>query len=48
MTRHYNKQMESDKWPGDIFPKIRKKVEKAIEFANTCYVEVSGDDLFSS
>ena len=46
MTRHYSKQMESDKWPGDIWPKIRKKVEKATEFANTCYVEGSRDGLF--
>ena len=46
MTRHYNKQLESDKWQGDVCPKIRKKVEKVTEFANTCYVEGSGDGLF--
>ena len=46
MTRHYNKQIESDKWPGNICPKIRKQVEKVSEFANTCYLDCSGDGSF--
>ena len=46
MSRHYNKQVESDKWPGNVCPKIRKQVEKACEFANTCYLDCSGDGLF--
>ncbi|KAE8771983.1 transposon mutator sub-class [Hordeum vulgare] len=46
MTRHYTKQIESDKWPVNVCPKIWKQVEKATELANTCYVEGSGDGLF--
>jgi hypothetical protein len=48
MTRHYNKQQEVvDKWQGmDFCPKIRKKLAKNAEFANTCYVLPAGQGIF--
>ncbi|CAN6279181.1 unnamed protein product [Urochloa humidicola] len=47
MTRHYNKQKEVEKWKQmEICPKIRKKVAKNAEFANTCYVIPVGKGVF--
>ena len=48
MTRHYNKQQEAiEKWEGmSICPKIRKKVAKNAEYANTCYVQPAGKGIF--
>ncbi|WVZ96118.1 hypothetical protein U9M48_041794 [Paspalum notatum var. saurae] len=48
MTRHYNKQKEvTEKWQGmRICPKIRKKLERNAEFANTCYVMPAGKGIF--
>ncbi|CAO2143657.1 unnamed protein product [Urochloa humidicola] len=48
MTRHYTKQKElAEKWQGmDICPKIRNKVAKNAEWANTCYVLPAGQGIF--
>jgi hypothetical protein len=48
MTRHYNKQQEvEEKWKGmQICPKIRNKVAKNAEYANTCYVLPAGKGIF--
>ncbi|KAM0913679.1 hypothetical protein ACQ4PT_012023 [Festuca glaucescens] len=46
MTRHYNKQKEEDKWPGDICPKIKKRVEKNVDLAKNCFVDGAGDGMF--
>ncbi|XP_066386989.1 uncharacterized protein [Miscanthus floridulus] len=47
MTRFYNKQKElSEKWPGPVCPKIRKKLLKNSEFANMCFVQPAGVCIF--
>ncbi|WVZ79267.1 hypothetical protein U9M48_026868 [Paspalum notatum var. saurae] len=48
MTRHYNKQKElAENWQGlEVCPKIRKKIERNAEFANTCYVLPAGQGIF--
>lgn len=46
MNRIYTKQKESEEWPGDICPKIKIKVEKNSELANTRYVLPSGMGVF--
>jgi len=46
MTRHYNKQKEMDNFVGTIYPKIRKKVAKNVEFANICYALPAGKGVF--
>lgn len=47
MTRHYTKEQEvGDKWQGRICPKIRKKLNKNIEWANTCYAQPAGKGIF--
>lgn len=48
MTRHYNKQQEvAEKWQDlEVCPKIRKKVAKNAEYANTCYVLPAGQGIF--
>ena len=43
MQRHYTKQIEAEKMEGNICPKIKKKVDKLTDWANTCYVEGAGD-----
>ncbi|KAM0913552.1 hypothetical protein ACQ4PT_012082 [Festuca glaucescens] len=45
-ARHYNKQKEEDKWPGDICPKIKKRVEKNVDLAKNCFVDGAGDGMF--
>ncbi|CAN6218996.1 unnamed protein product [Urochloa humidicola] len=47
MTRHYSKQEEASKWLDmTVCPKIRKKVAKNVEYANTCYVLPAGKGIF--
>ena len=49
MTRHYNKQKEMlEQWStsGIVCPKIRKKLLKNAEFANTCYAVPAGQGVF--
>ncbi|CAO2149444.1 unnamed protein product [Urochloa humidicola] len=47
MTRHYSKEKEvGDQWDGPICPKIRKKLQKNIEFANTYYALPAGKGIF--
>jgi hypothetical protein len=47
MTRHYTKEKEvGDMWQGPICPKIRKKLQKNTEFANTCYALPAGKGIF--
>jgi hypothetical protein len=47
MTRYYTKQKEVGvEWSGFTCPKIRKKLNKHIEWANTCYAMPSGDGIF--
>ncbi|CAO2205816.1 unnamed protein product [Urochloa humidicola] len=47
MTRHYNKEKEvGEQWDGPICPKIRKKLNKNIELANTCYAQPTGKGVF--
>jgi hypothetical protein len=48
MARHYNKQKEvQDKWGVNVIcPKIRKKLARHAEMANTCYVIPSGSGVF--
>ena len=47
MARHYSKEKEhGDMWQGPICPKIRKKVNKISEWANTCYAIPSGKGIF--
>ncbi|XP_066159838.1 uncharacterized protein [Oryza sativa Japonica Group] len=47
MNRIHNKQEECvKKWSGNICPKIKKKVEKNAEIANTCYVLPAGKGVF--
>ncbi|CAO2186353.1 unnamed protein product [Urochloa humidicola] len=47
MMRHYNKEKEmKEQWTGDICPKIRKKILKNAEYANTCYAVPAGKGIF--
>jgi hypothetical protein len=47
MTRYYTKQNEVGvEWSGFSCPKIRKKLNKHTEWANTCYAMPSGDGIF--
>ncbi|KAM0880196.1 hypothetical protein ACQ4PT_033737 [Festuca glaucescens] len=46
MTRQYTKRKEEQKWPGSICPKIRKMVEKNVQYSSNCYVDGAGDGLF--
>lgn len=47
MTRHFNKQKElADQFQGLICPKIRKKVLKNADAANTCYALPAGQGIF--
>ena len=46
MTRFYNKRIEADTWPGEICPKIKKRLDKNQELANTCVVSGAGDGIF--
>jgi nucleoside-triphosphatase THEP1 len=47
MTRIHNKQKEEMKWTGLICPKIKKKVDRNVDFANNCFVDGAGDGLSS-
>ena len=49
MTSHYNKQKQMlEQWStsGNVCPKIRKKLLKNAEFANTCYAVPAGQGVF--
>jgi hypothetical protein len=47
MTRYYNKEKEvGDMWQGPICPKIRTKLNKNTEWANTCYAQPAGKGFF--
>lgn len=47
MTRVYMKQKEvEEKWSGNICPKIKQKLEKNAELANTCYTLPAGKGIF--
>ncbi|CAN6220049.1 unnamed protein product [Urochloa humidicola] len=47
MTRHYNKENEvGELWDGPICPKIKKKLNKNTELANTCYAQPAGKGIF--
>jgi hypothetical protein len=47
MTRYYNKEKEvGDMWQGPICPKIRTKLNKNTEWANTCYAQPAGKGIF--
>lgn len=47
MKRHYSKEQEvGDIWLGTICPKIRKKINKISEWANTCFPLPSGNGIF--
>lgn len=46
MSRHHNKQKELESFVGTICPKIRKKVAKNADFANTCYVMLAEKGVF--
>uniref|UniRef100_A0ACD5V2X7 Uncharacterized protein n=1 Tax=Avena sativa TaxID=4498 RepID=A0ACD5V2X7_AVESA len=47
MQRILSKQRESENWTGRICPKIRKKIEKFIEWSDPCMVSPGGNHLFS-
>jgi hypothetical protein len=46
MGRNFAKQQESLKWHGATCPKIRKKLEKSVEFSRTCQAALAGKGLF--
>jgi hypothetical protein len=47
MTRYYNKEKEvGDMWQGPTCPKIRTKLNKNTEWANTCYAQPTGKGIF--
>jgi len=47
MTRHYTKEKEvGEMWQSPICPKIRKKIAKNTEWANTCYALSTGKGIF--
>jgi hypothetical protein len=45
-TRVYNKQVEAQSMTGTICPKIRKKLQKHIEWSNICEAKPSGNGIF--
>ncbi|KAM0914817.1 hypothetical protein ACQ4PT_011247 [Festuca glaucescens] len=45
-TRIYNKQLEAESMTGTICPKIRKKLEKHVEWSNICEAKPSGNGIF--
>jgi hypothetical protein len=47
MTRFYNKEKEvGQDWYGVVCPKIRKKLQKNMEWANTCYALPARQGIF--
>lgn len=47
MTRYFSKEKEvGEAWQGPICPKIRKKVQKISEWANTCFPMPAGQGIF--
>jgi hypothetical protein len=45
-TRIYNKQLEAQTMSGTICPKIRKKLQKNVEWSNMCEAKPSGNGVF--
>ncbi|KAM0875264.1 hypothetical protein ACQ4PT_036948 [Festuca glaucescens] len=45
-TRIYNKQVEGLSMSGTICPKIRKKLQKHVEWSNNCEAKPSGQGIF--
>ena len=45
-TRIYSKQLEAKAMTGTICPKIRKKLEKHVEWSNNCEAKPSGNGIF--
>ena len=43
VQRIVSKQQEPEKWTGTICPKIRKKLDKFMEWSNNCIVTSCGD-----
>jgi hypothetical protein len=43
VQRIENKQKEAEKWTGTICPKIRKKLDKFIEWSKPCEVLSAGN-----
>ena len=47
MSRFYKKQREvGEEWQGPICPKIKKIINRNIEWANTCYAMPAGQGIF--
>ena len=46
MTRFYSKSREPEEWCGSICPKIRKKLDKNIEFSNNYEALPAAEHLF--
>lgn len=46
MGRICGKQEESQKWSGSICPKIRKRLNRHIDTANTCIADLAGMGIF--
>jgi hypothetical protein len=47
MSKFYKKQREvEEEWQGPICPKIKKKINRNIEWANTCYAIPAGHGIF--
>ena len=49
MTRYHTKDKDvGTVWDGTICPKIRKKLHKNSQWANTCYAQTAGNGIFRS
>ncbi|XP_044373549.1 uncharacterized protein [Triticum aestivum] len=46
MARVYSKKEEAGKWHGTICPKIRKRLQRHVEAANTCTADPAGLGIF--
>ena len=46
MGRIYGKKLEAAMWPGTICPKIRKRLQRHIDAANTCHADPAGLGVF--
>ena len=46
-TRMVTKNEEMLSWTSPICPKIKKRLDKNTELANTCYAELAGDGIYS-
>jgi hypothetical protein len=46
IQRTKSKQSEAKKWQGRIFSKIKKKLDKFMEWSNECRVTAASNDLY--